>query len=109
MLGDTGATVNIVQQVIHIPRINYFRMVNVYMLLSKMQLSASHVLLLNQRILFVQSLLFFGGGFPKYIVPDEDIYDEPNSLLGHVCVYTYQGGCVKTWYNSKCTNFIKTL
>ena len=49
---------NILLQVIHIKRRKFFQMVNVYMLPSIMHLSASHVLLLNQRILFIWSVIW---------------------------------------------------
>ena len=32
---------------------------------------------------------------PKYIIPDKDLDDVPNSSLVHFSVYTYQGRCAK--------------
>ena len=53
MVGYAHATVHIVLQVLLIKKIKCFQMVNFYMLLSNIQLSESHVLLLNQIILFI--------------------------------------------------------
>ena len=58
MLVVIKTTVHIVLQVMHIKRIEWFQMVDVYILLSKIQLNTSRVLLLNQIIFFISIVLW---------------------------------------------------
>ena len=70
-------------------------MVIFYMLLSYMQLSTSHIILLNKRVLLIPILLFFCDECPDYMIPDEELYGIPNYPLINFSVYNYQGRCAK--------------
>ena len=59
MAGDIHATVYLVLQVLHITKIKCFQMVNFYMLLSNIHLSASPVLVLNRIIRLITSVLWY--------------------------------------------------
>ena len=52
--------------------------------------------------------LGFCDEFPKYIIPDEELYNEPNYSLIHFSVYTYQERC-EIRYSSKWTNFMQNI
>ena len=57
-LVDTYKKVHILPQGLHITSRNCFQMVYVYIPPSRIQLSPSHVILLNQRVLFIWSVVF---------------------------------------------------
>ena len=62
-------------------------MVNVYMLISKIHLSALPV------YDSYQVRFGFCDECPEYIINDEEIYDVPNYSLIYFSVYTKSGGC----------------
>ena len=73
---------------------NCFLMVNVYILLSNNFLSASHVFLLNQVILFISSVIWvFFNEFPEYNIPNEELGYGPNYSIIYFIVYIYQVRC----------------
>ena len=104
----TRKSAYILPHVMKITSIKCFQVVNVYILLSNMHLSAYPVLLLNQIMLLILSVIWvFYDECPECIITDEEIYDGPNSPLIKFSVYTRK--MCQTWYTSKWTNIMHTM
>ena len=91
-MGDTHSIVHLVIQFLKFKIRKFFHMVNVYMLLSKI---ISCTPIKPNNIIHMKCALDLCDEFLEYIIPDEDLYNRPNSPLFDLSVYTCQGVCAK--------------
>ena len=95
-MGDKNTTANLALQLLHVTSRFFFQMVNYYMLLPKIHPSASHVIILNKRILFILSVLWvFVMISPSTSFMMKHYMMDQNAPIIHFSVYTYQGICAK--------------